>query len=384
MGGGVGAGPCRVEEESPRAMASPSQRRFGVLRGSPVGSGHRAPSVVAPPAVAALSGPTSLYAPSQLGLSVLSASHCSSATPVPAARTQPDLHVSPFGRRDVVPAGGNGWGAPADGRRASHRGYSPRLQLLQRRATTSVQLLRHTAGSLLSAVEVTAGEARAIAASSLALHLVGVDVATQAVVAVLLEPPPVGARSSAGGAASGAAAAALRVGSEVPGLAAGDRVAVVCPPLLAALSAEAVAVGPASGLRVRVPPPAGVVLPSALPGGAGRRLRVAGVVLGLDYVPLDRADPLLSEGAVSLSSRLALGDVDALFPRRSGAGGGGEQSWASAVIRRFSSAEHLLAPRVTLAVKVVRVLASRRALVEDDSGQLGLVIVRCLLWWSLR
>lgn len=263
----------------------------------------------------------------------------------------------------------------AESCRSPFAGLSPRLQLLQRRAHTSAQMLRHAAANLLSAVEVTAAEARAIAASSLLLHIVGIDAAAQTVVAVLLEPPPVADTAAAANtSAVTAAAAASQVGSEVPGLAAGDRVAIVCPPLLAALRAEASVVSPGANWRIRMPPPAGVVLPSALPGGTGRRLRVAGVVLGLDFVPLDGTDPLLSHDAATLSARLARGDVDAVFPRPPGADGGDEQNWASTVIRRFSCAENLFAPRLLLAVKVVRLLASRRALVEDNAGQLGVII----------
>lgn len=248
----------------------------------------------------------------------------------------------------------------------------------------SAQMLRHAAGNLLSEFEVTSVEARAIAASSLVLHIIAIDAAAQVVVAVLLESPPAANTAAAASAqAMPGAAAALHVGSEVPGLAAGDRVAVVCPSLLAVLRAEASLVSPEASCRIRMPPPAGVVLPSVLPGGTGRRLRVAGVVLGLDFVPLDQADPLLSPDAMALSGRLARGDVDALFPRRSGAGGRDEQSWSSAVVRRFSWAENLYVSRLVLAVTVVRLLASRRALVEDDAGQLGVVIVRSarLRWW---
>lgn len=309
----------------------------------------------------------------------MSVSQCTSVTPLSARRTQPDVCGGLLGGRNASPARSG-----ADGCRSPFAGFSPRLQLLQRRAHTSAQMLRHAAGNLLSAVEVTAAEARAIAASSLVLHIVGIDTAAQTVVAVLLEPPPVaGTAATANASAVTGAAAASQVGSEVPGLAAGDRVAIVCPPLLAALRAEASPMNPQASWRIRMPPPAGVVLPSALPGGTGRRLRVAGVVLGLDFVPLDQTDPLLSEDAVALSVRLARGDVDALFPRRSGADGGDEHSWASTVVRRFSWAENLFAPRLVLAVTVVRLLASRRALVEDDMGQLGVVIVRSVpsVWW---
>lgn len=364
-------------DESPRAMASPSQRHFGVLRSPPVGSSPRVPSVVGVTAAPSLlAGTTSLHGPvSQPGPSVLSVSHCTSVTPLSACRTQPDV----FGGRDASP-GRSG----ADGCRHPLAGCSPRLQLLQRRAHTSAQMLRHAAGNLLSAVEVTAVEARAIAASSLALHIITIDAVAQVVVAVLLEPPPVADTAAAASVhAMPGAAVASQVGSEVPGLAAGDRVAVVCPSLLAALRAEVSPVNPEASWRIRMPPPAGVVLPSALPGGTGRRLRVAGVVLGLDFVPLDQADPLLSQDAMALSGRLTRGDVDALFPCRSGAGGRDEQSWSSAVVRRFSWAENLYAPRLVLVVTVVRLLASRRALVEDDAGQLGVVIVRSARsrWW---
>ncbi|GAB0490921.1 hypothetical protein MMPV_002162 [Pyropia vietnamensis] len=236
-------------------------------------------------------------------------------------------------------------------------------------------MLRHAAGNLLSTVEVTAAEARAIAACSLVLHILGIDVTAQMVIAVLLEPPPVAdGAAAAKDTASAGGAVASQLGSEVPGLAAGDRVAVVCPLLLAALRAEASPVSPEVCWRIRMPPPAGIVLPSTLPGGTGRRLRVAGVVLGLDFVSLEEADPLLSESAMALSMRLARGDVDALFPRQSDADVGDEQSWASTIIRRFSWAENLFAPRLVLTVTVVRLLASRRALVEDDVGQLGVVI----------
>lgn len=378
----AGAYPLAIVEESPRTMASPSQRHFGVLRSPPVGSGPRVPLVVRTAAPTLLAGPASSCGPvSQPGSSVLSVSHCTSVTPLSAGRTQPDVCGSLLGGRNAAPArGGN------DGGRSPFAGFSPRLQLLQRRAHTSAQMLRHAAGNLLSAVEVTAAEARAIAASSLVLHIIGIDAAVQMVVAVLLEPPPMADSAAAASASAIAgAAAASQVGSEVPGLAAGDRVAIVCPPLLAALRAEASAVSPEAGWRIRMPPPAGVVLPSALPGGTGRRLRVAGVVLGLDFVPLGQTDPLLSNDAAALSARLARGDVDALFPRRSGADGSDGQSWTSTVIRRFSWAENLFAHRLVLAVTVVRLLASRRALVEDDAEQLGVVIVRSVpsRWWLL-
>lgn len=218
-------------------------------------------------------------------------------------------------------------------------------------------------------------EARGIAASSLALYLVGVDASAQLVVAVLLEAPPV-AEAASGAAADGDATAASRIGSEVPGLAAGDRVAVVCPQLLAAVQAENVEVTPGTCFRIRVPPPAGIVQPSALPNGGGVRLGVAGVVLGLDYVQMDASDPLLSEDAVALSTRLSRGDVDALFPSRTDRNCNQERTWATAVILRFSWAENLFAPRVTLVAKVIELLTTRRALVEDDAGQLGVITVR--------
>ncbi|KAK1864755.1 hypothetical protein I4F81_007297 [Pyropia yezoensis] len=370
-GDAAGAKSQAMVEESPRAMASPSQRHFGVLRSLPVASGPRVPLVVRTASPTLLPGPASPHGPaSQPGLSALSVSHCTSLTPLSAGRTQPDVGGSLLGGRMASPARSG-----AESCRSPFAGLSPRLQLLQRRAHTSAQMLRHAAANLLSAVEVTAAEARAIAASSLLLHIVGIDAAAQTVVAVLLEPPPVADTAAAANtSAVTAAAAASQVGSEVPGLAAGDRVAIVCPPLLAALRAEASVVSPGANWRIRMPPPAGVVLPSALPGGTGRRLRVAGVVLGLDFVPLDGTDPLLSHDAATLSARLARGDVDAVFPRPPGADGGDEQNWASTVIRRFSCAENLFAPRLLLAVKVVRLLASRRALVEDNAGQLGVII----------
>lgn len=370
-------------EESPRAMASPSQRHFGVLRSPPVGSGPRTPLVVKSAAPNLVAGPTSPYGPvSQPGPSSLSVSRCTSATltPLSARPTQPDVCGGLLGGRIASPARSG-----VDGCRSPLTGLSPRLQLLQRRAHTSAQMLRHAAGNLLSPVEVTAAEARAIAACSLVLHIIGIDAAAHVVIAVLLESPPVAdGEAAAKDTASTGAVAASQLGSEVPGLAAGDRVAVVCPSLLAALRAEASPVTPGVCWRIRMPPPAGIVLPSSLPSGTGRRLRVAGVVLGLDFVPLEEADPLLSESAVALSMRLVRGDVGALFPLRSGADGGDERSRASTVIRRLSWAENLFASRLVLTVTVVGLLASRRALVQDDAGQLGVVIVRfACSWWRL-
>ncbi|OSX73046.1 hypothetical protein BU14_0382s0008 [Porphyra umbilicalis] len=369
--------PRAVEEESPRVMmASPSQRRYGVIRGPAVGSSPRLPSIVGvSPGGGGVQAP-GLTSPlgrpgGQAGLGALSMSICTSATPLPTPRTQPGAYDSPCGGRDVTPtcSGSAGGGV---GCRAPPGGHSVRLQLLQRRARTSTQLLRHASRHLTSAVEVTAVEARGIAASSLALYLVGVDAAAQLVVAVLLEAPPV-AEAASGAATDADATAASRIGSEVPGLAAGARVAVVCPQLLAAVQAENVEVTPGTCFRIRVPPPAGIVQPSALPNGGGVRLGVAGVVLGLDYVQMDVSDPLLSEDAVALSARLSRGDVDALFPSRTDRNCNQERTRATAVIHRFSWAENLFAPRVTLAAKVIELLTTRRALVEDDAGQLGVI-----------